>query len=354
MPRMRRSLLASAALSALLLVWAACLPDLSAIRGPADGGDEGGAVASASCGDGFIDDDAGERCDPGDASAVSCVDCNVQCPGGRIDPVSGHCYWVAKQGGTYQDAIAACAGAHVVTLESDREAAIVDGLASSPYWVGVSYQAAIQGYRAEVTIEPGFAADGGCPGCYVRPLAASDAGTACVVSSDGGWTLSPCAPTTATVVCEREPLGVRSFYCQGPWCSTVPFTLNDKRYLLYLENAARTAAEAAATCAQYEGGRLVVFDTREEREQLVREIAHVLGEEAPTFTAWIGATSDGGAWTWDDGVPVEDGGRPSPWGAGQPNANAGRAFIRIGPAFFDSQLAQTGEDAPRPFICERK
>lgn len=360
MRRMRRRFLASAVVATPigLFLWyalacAACLPELTAVRGPVDGGEEAATIVTGGCGDGFIDDDAGESCDPGDASAASCTDCNVRCPGGKVDPESGHCYYLAEAG-TYQQAILACAGGHVVTLESDREAAIVDGLTSSPYWVGVSYQAAIGGYRAEVTTEPGFPADGGCTGCYVRSLERSDGGTDCVVARDGGWSLSACDPTTATVVCEREAPGQRSFYCQGPWCSTIPFTLNAKRYLLYLDTAARTAEDAARECAQYEGGRLVTFDSREERAQLVREIIRVLGEEAPTFTAWIGVASDGGTWTWDDGTVVDDAGRPSPWGAGQPSTNAGRAFIRIGPAFFDSQLAQTGEDVPRPFICQRR
>jgi hypothetical protein len=356
MRRMRRRFLASAALAGLVglvLAGAACLPELSALRGPIDGGEDAPAIVTGGCGDGFIDDDAGESCDPGDASVASCADCKVQCPGGTIDPASGHCYYVADAG-TYQQAILACAGGHVVTLESDREAALVDGITSSPYWVGVSYQPAIGGYRSEVTTEPGFPADGGCTGCYVRTLARSDAGTDCVVSRDGGWTLSACDPATAGVVCEREPAGQRSFYCQGPWCSTVPFTLNDKRYLLYLDSAARSADEAAKECALYEGGRLVTFDSPEEREQLVREIIRLFGEEAPTFTAWIGLANDGGTWTWDDGTIADDGGRPSPWGAGQPSTSTGRAFIRVGPAFFDSQLAQSGEDVARPFICQRR
>ena len=355
---MRRRSLASALLVApiALVLAAACLPDLTALRGAPDAGEDASAVTGG-CGDGFIDDDAGESCDPRDLAATTCTNCVVQCPG-TIDPASRHCYYVARTDATYTDAKAACtaSGGHVVTIGSDHEADFVDRLsASSPYWVGVSYQAGLGGYGAEVTTEPGFLADAGCPGCYVPALTASDGGTECVVSSAGGWRLSSCS-ATATTVCEREPVGLRSFYCQGPYCATVTFTLGTKRYLLYRENGARTASEAAAECAGFDGGRLAVFGSREEREQIVDEVLRLRERslEPASFTAWIGIASDGGTWTWDDGTPVDDGGRPSPWGAARPDASAQRAFIRVGPAFFDSQLAQTGDDVARPFICERK
>lgn len=329
----------------------ACLPELSALKGEvADAGEETATVAPINpCGDGFIDDDAGEECDIADAS-TACVDCRIVCPG-ATDDASAHCYYVAEAGvTTYQTAITACPGGHVVTVGSDREAAFVDGLDAGAYWIGASNDPVLGGFGAAVAIEPGFAKDGGCPGCFARTLVETDGGGECVVAIDGGWSLTSCADAGATTICEREPLGVRSFFCQGPYCATVKGTA--KRYVIYATSAV-TAAAAAAECARYEEGRLVVFESREERERLVREVVALVGTDT-TFTAWIGVASDAGAWTWDDGQPVEDGGRPSPWGDKQPSANSGRAFLRVGP-YLDSQLAQANGDdtAVRPFICQR-
>lgn len=361
---MTRSVLASLFAAGLTGAFLACLPELSALNGASDAGDAGDAGegeetgASSACGDGFIDDDAGEVCDPGQALATSttCINCAVQCTGGNIDPESGHCYFIPNVSATFAQAAEACTGGHVVTITSDREAAFVDGLTKAPYWVGAQFLESVGGYRSEVTTEPGFPADGGCAGCYDRRSGATavDGGGDCVLSSDGGWTLVPCNDAGAATICEREPQGNRSIFCGGPYCSAIPFTLGKKRYLVYLENAARDAAGAARECARYDGGRLVVFDSREEREQLAREVL-ALGVLTP-FTAWIGVVNDGGAWAWDDGQPVDDAGRPSPWGAAQPSVNTGRAFIRIGTSFIDSQLAQANADdaTPRPFICERK
>lgn len=343
------------ALSIVAGVFFACLPELSAIKGGAvDAGDV--AVVTA-CGDGFIEADAGETCDPGDGvTTTTCSGCQVQCPV-PIDPSSGHCYYVANAGTpvTYAEATAACSGGHIVTIGSDREAALVDALISASYWVGTRFDPSLDGFFAVVPTEPGLpppTSNAGCAGCYARALEPSDAGLICIVSRDGRWTHSACDVTAATV-CEREPVGKRTEYCAGPYCAKTAFTLGAKRYLLYLEGQAATADGARATCAQFKGGRLAVFASREEREQLVQELVRL--NVALPFTAWIGASNKGGTWSWEDGTPTDDGGKPSPWGGGQPATNAGRAFIRIGPSFFDSQLAQAdGNDAtPRPFICER-
>jgi hypothetical protein len=336
----------------------ACLPELSALKSAAaDAADESSSTPAAStCGNGFIDDDAGEVCDPGEAVATSttCIDCLIQCTGGLIDRESGHCYFLANTSATNEQAAEACKGGHIVTIDSEHEAALVDSMTSLPYWVG--YEKAGGGYRSVVPTEPGFTVDGGCPGCYVRGLTSADGGAECVVAEDGGWSLSACTGTTAATICEREPLGKRSFFCHlgATYCATTTKTVGKKRYLLYyVTSAVRSANAAAMECAQHDGGRLVVFESREEREQIVQELLR-LEVETP-FSAWIGATNDGGTWTWDDGRPVDDGGLPSPWGTDQPNAAKGRAFIRIGSAFLDSQLAQAdGDDTVvRAFICER-
>jgi hypothetical protein len=352
MPSMTRRTLAIIALGAGAGLVFACLPELSALKsaeGSADAGDETTAVAPVDpCGDRFIDDDAGEECDIGDAS-TACVDCKIACPG-ITDDASAHCYYVSEAGvTTYQTALVSCPGGHVVTLGSERESAFVDALDAGPYWVGARVSG-FGGFGAAVPTEPGFPRDGGCSGCFARPLVDSDAGD-CVVATDGGWSLESCVDAGATTICEREPGGVRSFFCQGPYCATVKGVT--KRYVIYLTDAL-TAAAAAAECANYDEGKLVVLASREERERLAQELVRLgVGVETP-FEAWVGLANVGGAWTWDDGVPAEDGGRASPWGAGQPSTNAGRAFIRINPASFDSQLAQTKDDLARPFICQRK
>jgi hypothetical protein len=353
MRSMTRRALAMIALGAAVSLFFACLPELSALKtAPADAGDETTPIAPIEpCGDGFIDEDGGEECDPGDAS-VACVGCKVACPG-ITDDASAHCYYFTDGGATsYQAAAGSCAGGHLVTIGSDREAAFVDGLDAGAYWVGASLQEALAGFGAVVETEPGIAADGGCPGCFARPIVQGDGG--CLVALDGGWSLSPCFDGGATTtICEREPLGTRSFFCPGPYCATVKGAA--KRYVIYA-SAAVTAEAAAAECARYDQGRLVVFESREERERVVREILLLGVETDPTpFTAWIGVSNDGGTWSWDDGRPIDDGGRPSPWGADQPGANTGRAFIRVGKAFYDSQLAQANGDvtATRPFICQR-
>lgn len=340
------------ALWALAGLFFACLPDLSALNGAlADAGGETTTVSPVSpCGDGFIDEDAGEECDPVDAS-TACVACKIACPG-VTDDASSHCYYVVDGGATsYTGAATSCAGGHLVTIGSEREAMLVDALDAGAYWVGASYQPSLGGFGAEVPTEPGLN-DGGCAGCFARALIETDAASGeCLIASDGGWLLSPCFDGGATTaICEREPVGVRSFYCSGPYCATVKGV--GKRYLLYLASEARTAAAAAEECARYDEGRLVVFESREERERVVRELL-LLGIETP-FEAWIGLTGDGGTFNWDDGRPVDDGGRPSPWGDKQPGAASGRAYIRVGP-FLDSQLAQAnGDDATsRPFICQR-
>lgn len=338
------------ALGAFAGLFFACLPELSALKsaGATDAGDETATLEPLNpCGDGFIDEDGGEECDVGDAS-TACVGCKIACPG-VTDDASAHCYYVAEAGvTTYPNAAVSCPGGHVVTIGSEREAAFVDALDAGPYWVGASNNEGVGGFGAAVATEPGFRIAGGCTGCFVRPLVETDAGSGCVVATDGGWSLTSCGDAGAATICEREPLGIRSFLCGGPLCATVKGVT--KSYVIYLTGA--TAENAATECARYDG--LAVFETREERERVVREIVLRLEAQELPFEAWIGLSFDGGTWSWDDGVSAEDAGRASPWGADQPSTNAGRAFIRINPASFDSQLARTANDAGvKPFICQR-
>jgi hypothetical protein len=206
-----------------------------------------------------------------------------------------------------------------------------------------------------------------CPGCFGRGIDGGpfpvfpdvDAATElpCVASENGRWFRVPCqdAPRDFAVVCEREPVGTRAEFCNGPYCANVPATAGRKTYSI--SQTAVTAALAASSCAAG-GGRLVVLDSPEEREQLVHELRALLPTPTtPSFTAWIGLSrSEGGAWTWEDGKP--EAARPSPWGSGQPNApgaTASRAYLSVDDTVFDTQLAvaETSETALRPYVCER-
>jgi hypothetical protein len=84
-----------------------CLPDISPAK-PAgfDGGGEGGVVVvpPAQCGNGVIELDAGEQCDPGEAGAIGCSSCQIACEGGFVDDTSGHCYFALDASVQYTNA----------------------------------------------------------------------------------------------------------------------------------------------------------------------------------------------------------------------------------------------------------
>jgi hypothetical protein len=209
---------------ALGATWA-CLPDL-AVSTPAP---------TSSCGDGFIDQDAGEECDPGpDGGTSTCLECRVACAVASypttIDPSSNHCYFEPGLTPTEALAVSGCeaAGGHVVRFVSQAELSFVSTWATTaPLWVGLGLEQ--DGwYPNEPTPEPGWVA--GCPGCF----AGGDDGGAVL---DGG-TLQRCAlaydttsPWRATVcgkshwtVCEREPVGTRARSCGSNVCFTVAAT----------------------------------------------------------------------------------------------------------------------------------
>ncbi|AKU99563.1 hypothetical protein AKJ09_06227 [Labilithrix luteola] len=348
----------------------ACLPDLE-VPPPATLSEAGVSSSSRGCGDGLIetlDDggDAGESCDPGEAGARGCEDCRITCEG-TLDPVSGHCYFLGGAESSYKDALATCdqAQAHVVTFSSTAEAALVDTVAGgSPYWVGLAYNdAELSAYAPANREEPGAARareSGPCPGCFAigieaGTLPASDGGAAvdCVASDHGQWIQVPCESAPFAAICEREPIGLRMQSCAGGYCFTLPATVGRKTYLLVV--SMDTAEQAALTCASLEGGSLVRFDSREEREQLAHEItARFPGE--PQLEFWIGMRNDGGVWNWDDG----DASRPPPWGDGEPAeaAPGTRAYVSISAGEvppYDTQLAHTDKGPAQVlrYVCER-
>jgi hypothetical protein len=400
-----RSLLAAVALAlitaAAIAAAAACLPDLAAIAAEDASLESGPITRFTGCGDGIIatlDDggDAGESCDPGapavqaDADVPGCTaQCQLRCEG-TLDPSSGHCYFVAGTSATYGNANTLCtlAKAHIVTFASSAEAELVNTRVApdaGTYWVGLSQNAAFgSAYFASQPDEPGYAPPAGasCTGCFgigdTGGTFASEveAGTTpCLAASvpSGGtstertWRGVPCdsidggaAARSRTTVCEREPLGARAQDCIGGFCFTLARTAGAKRYLVVVtETDPDTAAQV---CSGLEdGGSLVSFGSREEREQLAREI-RIRYPLDPTKELYIGLVEDGGAWTWDDGVVADldaAAARPSPWGNAQPpvaTAAGVRAYMRlVTSGAYDTQLAYAddGTKLARLYVCQR-
>jgi len=353
------------ACAASLLVAAACLPDLTPIPAIPDASEAPQALSA--CGDGVVetlDDggDAGESCDPGDASVPGCEACAFTCPGTLDD--AGHCYFALEPSRSILAANGACGalGAHVVTLASDREAALAATVAGgAEHWIGLVRRSDFPG-NPYVPRDNGEGREPGwrrsCAGCYAQ--GASDGGSFavhpdagaspdCLVASGGRWLQVGCdGPNAFATVCEREPVGARAFFCGGPYCTTLPVTAGTKRYVFGPVVDAKGAEEF---CAAFEEGRLVTFDSREEREQLVREI---LTRFKPPLEVWIGLARVGPSFRWDDGVAADGTTRPLPWGADQPDAGS-RAFLRVdADLLFDTQLAYVGDDAPRIVACQRR
>jgi hypothetical protein len=327
------------------------------------------------CGDGFTDLDAGEQCDPGtnvidagDAGAVGCTGaCAIACEG-KIG-TNGHCYFLVADDTFDHATKSACGpGAHIVTISSEEEltnvVAKVPSLdAGAPFWVGLHNDGT--NYVA-VNDEPGWGA--GCAGCFGIP--ADDAGfrtgtgtgnPLCVVATTDvftPWAKAACG-ATHHVICEREPLGSLSDPCAdftgNGGCITLRSTKDTgKRYLFVSEST--TASDADLECRMLNRGSLVVFASREEREELMRELA-VMTAPTPPMNFWIGLTRGGDAgteWTWDDNAP--ESAYPLPWAGGEPIASKdggpARAYADRSHSNYDNQLAHVEATNMYPYVCQ--
>jgi hypothetical protein len=396
-------------LAAMGLLGAGCIPDLPPNRStdlpPVDGGSlpdargplDAGAdaptfetEAGPGCGDGYIDLEAGEQCDPpspADAVLAVCSStCRMQCPtGGFVWSGNNHCYWPPGTA-TSLDPLAvnecnpALGSGHVVTFASEAEfEAVEQGLhlvhGDPPFWVGMM-SSDDRSYLSLVGYEPGWAPT--CPGCYVHaadPKADlpryvdADGGISsqfCVGASTDGldpnWRQRPCTNVKTRVVCEREPIGLQFEPCEAGICGDLVATRAAKRYVLVTQPA--TADAAAQACAVL-GGRLVVLQSRDEREQLWLQ----LSRSAPqVFRVWIGLSqSDAGpeddsgaaSWVWDDGTQADvPGAYASAWGDRMPAipGTTSRAYLRAFTGEIDDTLARNDEPAQTigtmPFVCE--
>jgi hypothetical protein len=342
--------------------WAAwaCLPDLE-IAPPSQ---------PSFCGDGVINPDAGEECDPGpDASAAALLACPLtpapgcqvgNCPsdGGTFafsDPASHHCYFSMNDTTDITTAAAICVAnlAHVVRFVSAREVELVAPRApTSPFWVGLRETALDSGswVAPEPTDEPGWSQ--GCGGCFAQvnggtiapstgPDPLANIGECVVAANDTStlWTQSPCKAVSHETMCEREPVGTRTTPCAYGACFTVAATVTSKRYVLY---GSREPASGAISVCQTLGGQLAAFDSPEEREQVGYEIGRqtvIDGGSMGVGDYWIGLGSDAGVWTWDG--PQAGTLSPLPWAVGQPSASdAGlRAYVTVQSETLNSELA---------------
>jgi hypothetical protein len=364
------SALAIAAATAVAL---SCLPDLAAIP-PAPAVLVDAGPPPNPCGDGVIDIEAGEQCDPGesDAGAQCTSTCTVVCEGGLYDDASGHCYTFASPALKFDDAHSKCLGlgGHLVTFVSEDEYAKVaswyppDG---GVFWVGLSYDLSAFEYKSESDKEPGWLAPDRCPGCYAHLDAGADAfPTAspglkvCLVAAPKSFA-TPWYQAQGTVapqvfpvgvVCEREPLGAYGQPCNGGTCIVLRKTLAEKRYL-YVDTP-EPAASAQISCRK-NGGTLVVLESREEREQLAAELVRIVPPATPSV--WIGLTrADANAgWIWENDASV-GGPYPLPWGDREPKLPklARWATMDLPLGKYDTALAhaQDGGLQTLPYVCE--
>jgi hypothetical protein len=283
------------------------------------------------------------------------------------------------------------AGGYVVTFASDEEFTFVAShVDAGAFWVGLHGNGNLNHYNPSAASEPGWATS--CSGCYAHTanptmaLPKGDAGGSgqaiCVEAfSDPAksWVQIPCTGVNPPpyVVCEFEPAGRQSRQCGAAVCIDLVWTYGKKSYVYSAQPT--TADEAEQACDQLgPGGRLVVFQSRDEREQLWKQLERVGMPPA----IWIGLSqigpSDGGmpdaadagdagdagtirptGWLWDDDAAPDA--HPSPWAESEPRTSgAGLTSRAYGwkegiPVGSDDTLARNDAlalDATLPYVCE--
>jgi hypothetical protein len=327
------------------------------------------------------------------------ADCKVQCPG-YVWPGNNHCYEVISEASNTLEpgpssANGLCGQAlapegHVVTFASDDEfRAVMQYFAdagASPFWVALEAQV---GYTTRfgslAPYEPGVW--NVCSGCYAHladpmaalpPAKAGDTKAFCVQSSTdpkSWWTGIECTGVNPYphVLCEREPVGVQSRPCGNAFCIDIVWTYGQKTYVYHDTTA--TADEAEQECVNT-GGRLVVLRSRDEREQLWRElgratvpppaiwiglsqipnvaIAGDAGTDAEAGSMWDAAP---GSWVWDDSTLADA--YASPWAGNEPHASGTglttRAYMTHVADLSDDTLAHNvapPNGGQLQFVCE--
>jgi hypothetical protein len=330
------------------------------------------------CGDGVIDLDSGEECDPGDAATGCTPTCVVDCPAGAlVDPVAHHCYFPGPTVQKQDTANDYCRshGGHLVTFTSEEELTLVAAWKGWPedggVWVGLALAGAAGAYTSSALAEPGWPAppETVCSGCYAHLDAGGDANFPAYVQADGGdlrgscviaakaadqpWHEFPCDTIVPVVssICEREPPGSLVRPCAGNvYCVDSPSTVGKKRYVYHYTPA--TGDDAKVDC-QSLGGSLAILKSREERDQLGRELGSLATSDSP-LSFWIGLSiSPDGVATWDDGAPITT--YPLPWGDHEPAIidGPGRAAMRLSLGKYDTQLAHVEAATEKlAYVCE--
>jgi hypothetical protein len=326
-----------------LVAAVSCIPDLPSTGAP-DGApadqatvDQGGPEAGQPrCGDGIVQLDAGEQCDP-PGSAGCGASCLMQCDGGFVWKSNNHCYEEQLAADSLTNATTRCGvGPHVVTFASDDELAAVTGaIDAGAFWVGLlpaDPQLGQPGYSSLASYEPGWSPT--CSGCFAHtPIEPLPADGGCVRGFGDlarSWEQIPCIDGgLRRVICEREPVGRQSTPCEAGVCIELVWTVGMKRYV-YVHDVAK-ADDAENDCRSM-GGTLVVLQSRDEREQLWRELSRLPpGNGGTPAFIWIGlsladgGSPDAGPWVWDDDAAADA--YPSPWGDGQPSGVFGRAYL---------------------------
>ena len=383
-----------AASVSLWLGMAACLPDLIAV--PPDAGFD--AHVPANCGNGIIDTEAGEACDPGSGPGAAmnpgCSRCQISClaPDGGlslIDRTTNHCYFtfpgLTSQAHGKTECAAKNAEAHLVTFAGQAEVATVAAKVPRRIWVGLDRQLSPDGglepyYGSVHPDEPGWAPSSECSGCYAPgittnaalPVVAggrADAGPACVTTLNERAGATDCS-SHATVVCEREPVGHRSQSCRSNagdqgYCFDLLATMGSSKHYFYTPSL-KTWSFAETYCATETGGHLgaggnlVSLESGAEREQLLWELSQS-GHLPDSF--WIGlsavATDSGPVdWVWQNGKgagAIATSNPPSVWGDHEPSAGARPklgAYIQMNAASYDTGLAHDDPTTKLPFVCQ--
>ena len=321
---LRGTALVTSALGAAMAIGVACIADLPQDATAPDAATDAPAAAMPppGCGNGYIDLSLGEQCDPGmfagDGGVVGCTsNCRVRCAG-FVWPMNNHCYELSSNSASFDnEAEPRCSdlSGHVVTFASELEFGTVAGwmqkVDAGALWVGLTLVPGLteRQYDSVAPYEPGWAPD--CSGCYARstdPTVAlprlldvgDDGGPPpplpCVVAESDtarypSWMQSVCTGAeNVHTLCEREPIGNQWSQCDagtGVVCIDLVVTRSTKRYEMQMQPPA--TADGAEQGCQALGGRLVVLQSRDEREQLWRQVGFL---PSPPTKFWIGLSQE--------------------------------------------------------------
>ena len=347
-------LLLAAAASAGLLE--ACLPDLdpALLDQQEDAGVQNGCWGGTP--NGVLD--PGEACD--DANVLDDDGCSSNCEllcDGLLDEETGTCYVLASPEVAPTQAASRCEAlggdAQVLTIRSDRERDLVTTWLSETSLEGAIvglYATDANTWRWLAAGVPGWSASLACPGCYaswaqgqpqtpgLRPVA--------LMVRDEGWNWRSVSKDGAyPLICERPRAGRPRNLCELPSCDPVQsYEFRMFGYLYRVRNNTLNLLTAQQDCVSW-GGHLVVIDSEEEREMLVRF--------GPSTRFWVGLyrPEESGEWLWVDGLSTAQ--RPVPWSSAEVE-DSDRAAVLMPSADFDTNLVEPVPGLGEfPYVCRK-